>query len=103
MYEDNDREEIIDIEIYAKEGKDTPFGKKIRYRVKIDDTYYVIDHRDPTGRELLQIAGMNPTGYRLDQKLHHGEARKVGLEDKIDLAQPGVERFMTIPLDTTEG
>lgn len=103
MYEDNERDEIINIEVYAKEGKDTPFGKKIKYRVKIDDKYYIVDHRYPTGRELLQAAGMNPTGYRLDQKLRHGETRKIELEDKVDLAQPGVERFMTIPLDTTEG
>lgn len=104
MNENNELDEIIDIETYAKEGKEPPFGKKIKYRVRIDDKHYVIDHRDPTGRELLLIAGKNPPeGYRLDQKLRGGATQKIELDEKVDLAQPGVERFMTIPLDATEG
>jgi hypothetical protein len=104
MTEINDRDAIIDIEAYAKEGKGIPTGPKIRYRVRIDDTYYIIDHRDPTGRELLTIAGKNPPeGYRLDQKLRGGATKKIGLDEKVDLAQPGVERFKTLPLDATEG
>ncbi|OHD16957.1 MAG: hypothetical protein A2Y38_05940 [Spirochaetes bacterium GWB1_59_5] len=104
MYENNDIDEVIDLEIYAKESKDTPFGRKVRYRVKIDDKYYIIDHREPTGRELLRIADMNPPeGYRLDQKLRGGATKKIELDEKVDLAQPGIERFITIPLDTTEG
>jgi hypothetical protein len=104
MNENNELDEIIDIEIYAKEGKEPPFGKKTKYRVRIDDKHYVIDPRDPTGRELLLIAGKNPPeGYRLDQKLRGGATQKIELDEKVDLAQPGVERFMTIPLDATEG
>lgn len=104
MNENNDIDEVIDLEIYAKEGKDIPFGKKIRYRVRIDDAHYIIDHRDPTGRELLTIAGKNPPeGYRLDQKLRGGMTKKIELEEKVDLATPGVERFKTLPLDATEG
>ncbi len=104
MNENNELDEIIDIEIYAKEGKEPPFGKKIKYRVRIDDTHYVIDNRNPTGRELLVIAGKTPPEqYRLDQKLRGGLTKKIELDEKVDLAQPGVERFMTIPLDATEG
>ena len=104
MSEKNDIEEIIDIEIYAKEGKEPRFGNKIKYRIRIDDKHYVIDRRDPTGRELLLVAGKNPPeGYRLDQKLHGGATKKIELDERVDLAKPGVERFMTIPLDATEG
>jgi hypothetical protein len=104
MNEKNDIDEIIDIEIYAKEGKEPPHGKKIKYRVRIDDKHYVIDNRKPTGRDLLVVAGMiPPEGYRLDQKLRGGATKKIELDESVDLAQPGVERFMTIPLDTTEG
>jgi hypothetical protein len=104
MNEKNDIEETIDIEIYAKEGKEPPFGNKIKYRVRIDDKHYIIDHREPTGRELLLVAGKNPPeGFRLDQKLHGGATKKIELDERVDLAKPGVERFMTIPLDATEG
>ena len=96
--------EIIDIELYAKGGKKPPFGEKIKYRIRIDDKHYVVDHRYMTGCELLALAGMNPPeGYRLDQKLHGGATKKIELDEKVDLAQSGVERFMTIPLDATEG
>jgi len=103
MNEHNDMDEVIDLESFAKEGKSVPTGEKIRYRVRIDDKYYVVDHRYPTGRELLLIAGIPPEGYRLDQKLRGGATKKIELDEKVDLAQPGIERFKTLPLDATEG
>ena len=60
MNEHDDMDEAIDLESFAKEGKSVPTGEKIRYRVRIDDKYYVIDNRYPTGRELLLIAGIIP-------------------------------------------
>ncbi|MFH2114601.1 MAG: multiubiquitin domain-containing protein [Spirochaetota bacterium] len=64
----------------------------------------VIDHRDPTGRELLTVVGSNPPeGFRLYQKLHGGMTKRVELDEEVDLATPGVERFKTLPLDATEG
>ena len=99
MNEHDDMDEAIDLESFAKEGKSVPTGEKIRYRVRIDDKYYVIDNRYPTGRELLLIAGMiPPEGYHLDQKLHGGATKKIELDEKVDLAQPGIERFKTLPL-----
>jgi hypothetical protein len=32
-----------------------------------------------------------------------GRAEKVDLDEVIDLRKPGVERFMTLPKDQTEG
>ena len=104
MQENQDIEEIIDIETFAKEGKDIPTGPKIRYQIRIDGERYLMEKRHPTGRELLVKAGKNPPeGYRLDQKLRGGATKEIGLDQEVDLAAPGVERFITIPRDPTEG
>ncbi len=104
MTQNEDIDQIIDIEAFAKEGIKIPTGPKVRYQVRIDGTRYVISKQLVTGRELLQTAEKKPPeGYRLDQKLHGGATKKIGLDDIVDLAAAGVERFMTLPLDTTEG
>jgi len=104
MQENQDIEQIIDIETFAKEGKDIPTGPKIRYQIRIDGERYLMEKRQPTGRELLIKAGMTPPeGYRLDQKLRGGATKEIKLDQEVDLAAPGVERFITIPRDPTEG
>lgn len=104
MSENEDIEQVIDSETFAKEGKEIPTGPKIRYQIRIDGERYLMEKRRPTGRELLIKAGKTPPeGYRLDQKLRGGATKKIGLDDEVDLAAPGVERFITLPLDPTEG
>jgi hypothetical protein len=39
----------------------------------------------------------------ITQKLRGGEVKKIGLDEEADFTTPGVERFMTLPLDQTEG
>jgi hypothetical protein len=57
-----------------------------------------------TGRELLVLAGKSPPErWTVSQKLHGGQTRQIGLDDVADFTEPGVERFMTLPLDQTEG
>ena len=41
--------------------------------------------------------------FRLDEKLVGGRTVKIELDQVVDLTAPGVERFMTLPLDQTEG
>jgi hypothetical protein len=104
MQENQDIEQIIDIETFAKEGKDIPKGPKVKYQVRIDGERYIMDKQHVTGRELLVKAGKNPPeGFRLDQKLRGGATKKIALDEIVDLAAAGVERFMTLPLDNTEG
>lgn len=104
MQENQDIEQIIDIETFAKEGKNIPTGPKVRYQIRIDGERYLMEKANATGRELLIKAGkIPPEGYRLDQKLRGGATKKIGLEEVVDLAAPGVERFITLPLDPTEG
>lgn len=93
---------IIDIEQYAKAGKDVP--KAERYRIRIDTSSYVVETSTINGGEILTLAGkVPPENYLLNQKLHGGQVLTINLTDTVDLTAPGVERFMTLPKDQTEG
>lgn len=95
-------DEIIDLEEYAKSGRTPPRAR--RYRIRIDKQQYVVEVSAMTGRELLTLAGKTPvTGYMISQKLRGGEVRKIGYDERVDFTTPGLERFMTLPLDQTEG
>lgn len=94
---------IIDIEEYAKAGRPVP-TKAHSYRIRIDKEKFVVKVPAMTGRELLNLAGKTPaTNYMISQKFRSGEAKKIGYDEKADFTAPGVERFMTLPLDQTDG
>lgn len=95
-------DEVIDIEEYAKAGRKPPRARA--YRIRIDKQLYTAKVPTMTGRELLTLAGKIPvTNYMLSQKFRGGQAKRIGLDEKADFTTPGVERFMTLPLDQTEG
>jgi hypothetical protein len=95
-------DEIIDIEEYAKAGLKPP--KARRYQIRIDKQKLVVEVPAMTGRELLNLAGKTPaTNFMISQKMSGGEARKIGYDEKADFTAPGIERFMTLPLDQTDG
>ena len=92
----------IDIEEYGKAGKVPPAAA--RYRIRVDKQKYDVEMSGMTGRELLELAGKRPAErYRIDMKLHGGQTRHVPLGERADFTTPGLERFMTLPLDQTEG
>lgn len=100
--DDTPDSDIIDLEEYGKAGKTPPAGA--RYRIRIDKKKYDIEASAMTGRELLELAGKEPAErYRIDQKLRGGQTKQVGLGERVDFTTPGLERFMTLPLDQTEG
>lgn len=94
--------DIVDVEDYGKGGKTPPAAA--RYRIRIDKTKFDVDVSGMTGRELLELAGKDPAErYRIDMKLHGGQTRLVPLSERAEFTTPGLERFMTLPLDQTEG
>ncbi len=94
--------EIIDVEAYSKEGRPVPKDK--RYRIKIDREVFVVEKECMTGRELLVIAGkIPPEKYQLNLKLKGGKVDPIRLDEKVCFTKPGLEKFMTLPLDQTEG
>lgn len=94
--------DYIDLEDFALKGK-IP-SKKSKYLIKVDKKKYKVEFEIITGRQILEIAEKLPVeNFQLRQKFKGGTVKKIALTDKVDLTEPGVEKFMTIPLDQMEG
>ena len=94
--------EIAEIEEFGKKNQKPPKAKK--YQIRIDKEKYIVEVYQMTGRGLLELAKKMPTErYTISQKLHGGQVKEIGLDEITDFTTPGVERFMTLPLDQTEG
>lgn len=92
----------IDIELFAKEGKEVPKGQI--YIITVDRQRYKVHEECLTGKEILVLAGKVPVErFQLNQRFRGGKVVKVAYDQKVCFTQPGVEKFMTIPLDQTEG
>lgn len=94
--------EIVEIEVFGRENRRPPPAKA--YKVKIDHDYYIFEKRRVSGRELLLKAGKTPPEhYEIEKRVHGGKYVPVGLDEVVDLGEPGIEVFETFPLDETEG
>jgi len=93
--------EIIDIEAYAKEGKQIPSDHD--YKIRVDKAHLTVSTPTMTGRDILNLAGKTPPErYILQQKIN-GQVKRIELDGLVDFTEPGIERFMTIPNEVTEG
>lgn len=97
-----EKKEIIDLEEYTKSGKPVPEDK--RYQIRIDREKFIIDVECMTGKELLKLANKVPIEkWQLNQILRGGQVKKVGYDESVCFTAPGIERFVTLPKDPTEG
>ena len=88
----------------APDGDPERHDRRHGYRVQIDRDFFDAPEARMTGRELLELAGKTPAeGHAIYLKVKGGQPRRLELDQKIDLSRPGVERFVTLPLDQTEG
>ncbi len=97
--------EEIEIEEHTKKvnGKEKP-PKAKKHIIRVDKTKFTVEVTGMTGREILTLASKTPVEqYKLTQKMHGGAAETIGLDNKVDFTEPGVERFMTLKRDQTEG
>lgn len=100
MGSDKGNNDIIDLEEYTAASKPVPRGKKYRIRIDKDTKVVEVDHM--TGREILALVGKTPEKFILRQRVK-GAVKPVGADEKVSFLEPGVERFMTIPNEVTEG
>ena len=71
---------------------------------KVNGNPLVVSERFITGREVLELAGLRPPkDYTLRVKVAGQKPEKVGLDEKVDLRKPGIEKFKALPRDQTEG
>lgn len=93
--------EVIDVAEHHKGGKPVPHGKS--YKIIIDKESYVLTTHLITGRQLLELAKKVPT-ERFAIYLKEGRERiRIQLDETVDISDRKVERFVTLPLDQTEG
>lgn len=96
------KEEIADLEQYAREGREPPRCRS--YRVRVNGEPLVFHDPTPTGREVLTKAGLvPPEDYTLRVKFAGAKPHKVDLDEEVNLRRPGVEKFKALPNDQTEG
>lgn len=92
----------IDVAQFTKEGKGVPPGQ--HYKIMIDRNLFTVENECMKGNEILTLAGKIPhTRFQLNLRLKGGKVVKVGYDQKVCFTEPGIEKFMTIPLDQTEG
>lgn len=95
-------EEIADLEDYARRGEAPPHCRG--YKIKVNGDPFVVHDRYITGREVLELAGLTPPkDYTLRVTVAGQRPKKVDLDEKVDLRQPGIEKFKALPRDQTEG
>lgn len=92
--------DIIDLEEFAAAGKPVLAGKK--YRIRIDKETEVVEVDHMKGREILALVGKTPEKFILRQRINGG-VQPVAPDETVSFLEPGVERFMTIPNEVTEG
>lgn len=102
-YPPNSPNEILDLEVLATSGRRPPAHHRY-FKVKVDLEYFTFDDPRPTGRQILVKAGkIPPERFILRQRNFGHQTREIGLDEHVDLAAPGVERFVTLPRDQTDG
>ena len=94
-------EEIIDLEEWAKAGKEPKKAKS--YRLRIDKDYYVVHVHSMNGTEILALAGKTPEGYMLSQKFRGGRIEEIKPLQVVEFHKHHVERFQTLARDPGEG
>ncbi|MCW1410879.1 MULTISPECIES: multiubiquitin domain-containing protein [Rhizobium] len=95
-------DDIIDLEEYAKLGKQPPLAKG--YRLQVNGKPFVIQKPNPTGSEILTLAGLLPAkDYTLRLKMVGERPEKIALDKEVDLRRKGIEKFKALPRDQTEG
>lgn len=103
----NDSEEVLDTILDIEEFTSRNQGRKPKaraYRIRVDKSNFEVSQPGLLGREILVLANKVPVeGYRLKQKLHNGEMQTIELDTRVDFRGPGVERFVTLKLENTEG
>jgi hypothetical protein len=97
-------EDVIDLEEFAKGNNGGTPPKAKCYRIRVDNEKYDVNEPALTGRQILQLASKSPIErYLLSQKKHGGVVEPIAHDQTIDFTAPGVERFMTLPMDQQDG
>lgn len=82
---------------------DTHHSNGQQWKFRVDKDSFAIESPYITGREVLKLAGKLPVEQYLLILSGHGQPQEISLDQKIDLSQPGIERFRTLQRECREG
>lgn len=100
--EEEIRDEIADLEEYAKRGERPPRCRG--YRIRVGRDRFEVHEPMPTRETILTIAGRTPTdNFNLFFKVMGETLRPIAKGERVDLRAPGVEKFKVLPRDQTDG
>jgi len=100
---DKDTEEI-DVEEFAQNHEDDRKKPPARfYIIKVDKEKKRVGESQLTGSEILALVSKTSETHKLFQKFRGGRTEHVKPTEVVSFVAPGLERFQTIPMDTTEG
>jgi hypothetical protein len=95
--------EIVELEEHAKHHHDKPAPHARHYAFRVDKERIVVDTPTISGKHILAKVGKTPEGFKLYQHRRGHQPVLIAPDHIVDLREPGVERFTTMPKDTTEG
>ena len=95
--------EVVELEEHAKHHSDKPTPEAKHYAFRVDKTRVVVDSAHIDGEQILGKVGLTPEKFKLYLHKRHHQPIQIGPTEVVDLRGHGVERFTTMPKDTTEG
>jgi len=93
--------EVVEIEIFALEEKPLPRAR--HYVIRVDKEKVTVDRPEITGAEILERVNKTPAQFKLYEHRHHQQPRLIQPDEVVRLHAHHIERFTTMPKDTTEG
>lgn len=94
--------EIVELEDHARtHGTEPPHAR--HYAFRVDKNRIVVEKPTISGLEILAKDGKTPRTHKLYQHKRHHQPLLIASDAIVNLREPGVERFTTMPKDTTEG
>ena len=93
----------LDIEQFVQANPRTEKPHAKLYVIRVDRHVLRVRERALTGTQILALVNLTPRTHKLYQKFRGQQPVEVGPNELVSFVAPGVERFVTIPCDTTEG
>ena len=94
----------LDVEAFAKAHpaeREKPCARV--YIIRIDREKKRVHEPELNGAQILALVDKTPETHKLFQKFCGGHTEYIEPREVVSFVRPGVERFQTIPKDTTEG
>ena len=94
-------DDAVDIEECGRHGRRPPRHRQ--YRIRIDRELRLVEAREITGRQILELVGKSYHEWALNRKLPDARRVRVEPDETVDLCAPGAERFETVRKQAQQG